>query len=201
MFRAFLWGVFLVLLAEAIAFYFIVTSGTVPAAADNTQPVPLERWSARSSLRATLNRDAPKGPNPVALTVPNLLTGVQLYTTHCMVCHGDARGRSAPTPIARGEYPRPPQLASEGVEDDPMGWDFWKIQHGIRWTGMPAWGGVLNDQQIWTLSLFLKNMDKLPPPVQQAWQQAGQSGAAGQALQPGEAPPGGAPQAGGSTAP
>jgi mono/diheme cytochrome c family protein len=28
--------------------------------------------------------------------------------------------------------------------------------HGIRWTGMPSWEGVLTDQQIWTLALFLK---------------------------------------------
>src|SRR5579863_4813460 len=52
---------------------------------------------------------------------------------------------------------------SDGVEDDPQGWTFWKIKHGIRWTGMPSWGHELNDQEIWTLALFLKHMDKLSP--------------------------------------
>jgi len=73
--------------------------------------------------------------------------------------------------VAKGEYPAPPQLASDGVEDDPQGWTFWKIENGIRWTGMPSWKATLSDQQIWTLALFLKHMDKLPPAAKQAWQQ------------------------------
>ena len=35
---------------------------------------------------------------------------------------------------------------------------------------MPAWKRTLNDQQIWTLALFLKHMDKLPPDPEVAWQ-------------------------------
>jgi mono/diheme cytochrome c family protein len=42
-----------------------------------------------------------------------------------------------------------------------------KIKHGIRWTGMPSWKWTLTDQQIWSLALFLKHMDKLPPAAEQ----------------------------------
>ncbi len=66
--------------------------------------------------------------------------------------------------------PSPPQLATDGVEDDLEGFTFWKVKHGIRWTGMPSWKDTLTDQQIWTLALFLKHMDKLPPAAQEAWQ-------------------------------
>jgi thiosulfate dehydrogenase len=59
------------------------------------------------------------------------------------------------------------------VEDDPEGWTFWKIKHGIRWTGMPSWSRELNDEQIWTLALFLKHMDKLSPVASAAWQALG----------------------------
>ena len=69
----------------------------------------------------------------------------------------------------RADDPSPPQLATDGAEDDPGGYSFWKIAHGIRWTGMPSWRGTLNDEQIWTLALFLKHMDKLPPAPEQAW--------------------------------
>jgi mono/diheme cytochrome c family protein len=61
-------------------------------------------------------------------------------------------------------------LASEGVEDDTEGESFWKIRHGIRWTGMPAWKETLNDDQIWKLATFLKHMDKLPAAAQDVWQ-------------------------------
>ena len=60
-------------------------------------------------------------------------------------------------------------MATDGVEDDPDGVSFWKIKHGIRLTGMPSFGSTLSDKEIWTLALFLKHMDKLPPAAQQAW--------------------------------
>ena len=61
-------------------------------------------------------------------------------------------------------------MATDGVEDELEGYSFWVISHGIRWTGMPSWKGTLNDEQFWTLALFLKHMDKLSPAAQQAWQ-------------------------------
>ena len=42
------------------------------------------------------------------------------------------RSPASASPVPRGEYPSPPQLASDGVEDDPQGWTFWKIENGIR---------------------------------------------------------------------
>jgi hypothetical protein len=83
-----------------------------------------------------------------------------------------ANGSVSSSAVAKGLYPKPPQLATDAVEDDPEGVSFWKIKHGIRWTGMPSWKDSLSDQQIWTLALFLKHMDKLPPGAQSAWQQA-----------------------------
>ena len=58
----------------------------------------------------------------------------------------------------------------DGVEDEPERFSFWKIKHGIRWTGMPSWTQTLTHQQIWSLALFLKHMDRLPPAAEQARQ-------------------------------
>jgi mono/diheme cytochrome c family protein len=169
MFKWFLLGIIFTLAAEAAAGYAVLRSGAIPANADS-KPGWFERWAASTSLRATLDRESPKGPDPVRLTDANLSAGIKLYRQHCAVCHGTAKGDASPTPISKGEYPAPPQLASAGVEDDPTGWTFWKIKHGIRWTGMPSWTSILNDQQIWTLALFLKHMDTLPPAAEQEWQ-------------------------------
>jgi thiosulfate dehydrogenase len=163
-------GVVLTLAVALIGAYFLLRSGLIPANAD-AKPGRLETWMANTSLEATLSRDAPKGQNPVALTGQNLLSGVHLFGQNCAVCHGSAKGAASPSPIAKGLYQEPPQLATDGVEDDPEGVTFWKIKHGIRLTGMPSFGRTLSDRQIWTLALFLKHMDKLPPAVQQAWQQ------------------------------
>lgn len=169
MFKSFTFGVFATIVVALLCGYIAVRVGLVPANAD-ANPGPLETWAAGTSLDATLRRDAPKGANPVALTDDNLIAGIDLYGRHCALCHGTANGEASASPVAKGLYPRPPQLATDGVEDDPEGLSYWKIKHGIRWTGMPSWKGTLTDQQIWTLALFLKHMDKLPPAPEQAWQ-------------------------------
>lgn len=170
MMRGFIAGVATVVAAGLICAYGLVNSGLVPANAD-AKPGSLELWAANTSLNATLRSAAPKGPNPVALTDANLIAGVTLYGQHCALCHGTAASASSASPVAKGLYPAPPQLATEGVEDDPEGFSYWRIKHGVRLTGMPSWAGALSDQQIWTLALFLKHMDKLPPSAQAAWAQ------------------------------
>lgn len=167
--RNMLSGVILTLGLIAVAIVVALYSGFIPANAD-APPSALETWMAETSLHATMQRLAPKGPNPIEASEPNLTEGVHLFAQNCAVCHGNAAGDAAASPIAKGLYQKPPQLASEGVEDDPEGESFWKIKHGIRLTGMPSFGDVLSDQQIWTLAAFLKHMDKLPAPSQAAWQ-------------------------------
>lgn len=163
-------GVALMIGVVLIGGYSLVQSGLIPANAD-AKPGRMETWMASISLDATLSREAPKEQNPVELIDQNLLDGVHLFAQNCAVCHGSAKGTASSSPIAKGLYQKPPQLATDGVEDDPEGDSFWKIKHGIRLTGMPSFGASLSDRQIWTLALFLKHMDKLPPVVQQAWQQ------------------------------
>ncbi len=170
MFRGFVLGILVAVVGALAGAYFMITNAVIPLNGD-AKPLPLETWAARTALRATIADAAPKGANPVALSDPNLIAGIGLYAKHCAICHGTAKGDAAITAIAKGLYIQPPQLASEGVEDDPEGVTFWKIKHGIRWTAMPAWEGTLNDEQIWTLALFLKHMDKLPPAAEQAWRQ------------------------------
>ena len=167
--RRFLLGVVATIVVAAACGYAALRTGLIPANAD-ANPGWLETWAANMSLDATLDLEAPNGANPVALTDANLIAGIDLYGQHCAVCHGTAKGDLSASPIAKGEYPSPPQLATDGVEDDPEGHSFWIIAHGIRWTGMPSWKGSLTDEQIWTIALFLKHMDKLPPAAEQAWQ-------------------------------
>ncbi len=170
MLKGFVSGVVAAIAVALIGGYVVVREGFVPANADAT-PGSLETWVAGTSLRATLNREAPKGSDPVAVTDESLVAGVDLFGQYCAICHGTAKGDASASPVAKGLYPQPPQLATDGVEDDPEGVSFWKIKHGIRWTGMPSWRKTLSDQQIWTLALFLKHMNKLPTAAEQRWQQ------------------------------
>jgi thiosulfate dehydrogenase len=172
--KGLLLGIAATLVVLAAAGYAVLRAGIIPANAD-AKPGRFERYIAGTSLKATLQKEAPKEQNPISLNDANLIAGAHLYGSHCAVCHGTAGKDAPPPPIAKGEYPQPPQLAKHGVEDDPQGWTYWKIKHGIRWTGMPSWKDELTDRQIWTLTLFLKHMDKLPLAAAQAWQGVGVS--------------------------
>jgi mono/diheme cytochrome c family protein len=55
------------------------------------------------------------------LTDENLVNGIKFYETNCAICHGTAEGDTSASPVAKGENPSPPQLATDGVEDDPEG--------------------------------------------------------------------------------
>jgi thiosulfate dehydrogenase len=168
--KTFFAAIIVVIVAAVAVAYLVINLGLIPASADSG-PLLLESWAADVSLNATLARNAPKEPNPIPLTDENLIAGIKLYGEHCAICHGTSKGISSASPVALGLYPKPPQLASDGVEDDPEGYSFWKVKHGIRWTGMPSWKGKLSDPEIWTLALFLKHMDNLPPQARSAWQQ------------------------------
>jgi thiosulfate dehydrogenase len=120
MFRGFILGIIFTVLAAAAVGYYALSSGLIPANAD-AKPGQIEMFIAGTSLQATLDKDAPKEPNPVQLSDENLVNGIKLYETNCAICHGTAEGETSASPIAKGEYPSPPQLATDGVEDDPEG--------------------------------------------------------------------------------
>ncbi len=168
MLRGFVLGVFVVVIVGVVTAYVGVTTGLlIPANAD-AKPSALERWAARKSLPATLAREMPRQANPIAPTDANYAAGIKLYGANCSACHGTADGH--PTTMAIGLYQRAPQLGRHGVEDDPAGETYWKIKHGIRLTGMPAFTASLNDDQIWTLALFLKHMNALPARPKKLWE-------------------------------
>jgi len=164
--RGLIIGVVATLVGIALCAYIGIVAGLMPANADG-KPSRLERWAASKSLHATLARDAPKIANPVPLDDVNLIAGIRIYAANCAVCHGAANGK--PSNVARGLYQKPPQLANDGVEDDPDGVTYWKVDHGIRLTGMPSFGRALNETQLWQVTLFLKHMNALPPEPARVW--------------------------------
>ena len=70
------------------------------------------------------------------------------------------------TAIARGMFPPPPPLfQGKGVTDDEEWETYWKVENGIRMTGMPEFKDSLTETQVWQVTLLVKNADKLPAAV------------------------------------
>jgi thiosulfate dehydrogenase len=164
--RGFVIGILVAIVTALAGAYLLVTTGALPAGQD-VKPGALERWVAKTALRATILRQTKGLIDPLPPSDDNVAAGIALYSTHCQMCHGGPDGVASV--IAKGLTPDAPQLAKHGVEDDPEATTYWKIKHGIRFTGMPAFGQTLSDTEIWQMTLFLKRMDSLSPGARDAW--------------------------------
>jgi thiosulfate dehydrogenase len=162
MLKGFILGIVLTLLLVAGGTYFYFASGRAPVAAA-APPMPFEKTFARMGLHAYL--DKLPHPKPVVpADEANLLAGARVYKEDCAVCHSlPGLDRSA---IARGMFPTPPPLfQGKGVTDDDEWETYWKVENGIRMSGMPEFKGSLTETQIWQVSVLVKNADKLPAAI------------------------------------
>ncbi len=164
--RGFLNGIVFTLALFAGVAVVGVYTGALPAGADVTPPA-IEKYAAKISLSAEISRQSAGVVNPLPATDENLVEGIKLYGANCAVCHGAEDGKQST--LSKGLYIQAPQLATDGVEDDPDGVTFWKLDHGIRFSAMPAFGATLSKDDLWKIALFLKHMDKLPPSAEAAW--------------------------------
>lgn len=95
------------------------------------------------------------------LTDPALVrAGAGNYDAMCTACH--LKPGITDSEMHRGLYPQPPALATMARPTMP-GHAFWIIKHGIKASGMPAWGKSMDDQTIWGMVAFLQQMPKLTP--------------------------------------
>ncbi|MGH8332837.1 MAG: c-type cytochrome [Pseudomonas sp.] len=81
--------------------------------------------------------------------------GAGNYNAMCIGCH--LAPGVAQTELSKSLYPAPPNLSSLGVDENPAA-AFWIIKHGIKSTGMPAWGKSMADPYIWGMVAFLQQL-------------------------------------------
>lgn len=142
--------------------YWYFTSGRVPVAVTSAD-MPFERTFVRTAMRAYM-RKLPHPEPQVPADEKNLLEGAKVYKDNCAVCHGvpDAPMMAIP----QGMAPKPPQLFKGiGVTDDPPWRIYWKVEGGIRMTGMPGFKDALTEPQIWQVTQLVKNADQISASV------------------------------------
>jgi thiosulfate dehydrogenase len=145
------------------AAYFYFASGVAPVAVADS-PMPFERKMANKALDAHIEKQH-VGDSPVAADEPNFLAGAIIYNDNCAVCHGLP---NHPVDLNTMMFPRPPQLfKGTGVTDDPASESYWKVENGIRLSGMPAFKNKLNDAQMWQVSLLVAHANEIPESVKE----------------------------------
>jgi thiosulfate dehydrogenase len=165
--KQFILGFVAALVLIVVGGYAYLALGLAPVATA-APPLPFEKRITSIALNARIDREAPKS-SPIPATEEAYAAGAKVYRDHCAVCHG-LPGQEQ-TAIAKGQFPKPPELFKrKGVTDDPVGETYWKVANGIRLTGMPGFSDSLSTEQMWQVSLFLLDRDKLPPTVLTALQ-------------------------------
>lgn len=78
------------------------------------QPVSsIEKDQAMAFVHASTGRNAPETKNPLPSNEADLTAGMELFQSHCAVCHGDINHGS---PLAESLYPRAPQFRRQKAD-------------------------------------------------------------------------------------
>ncbi len=145
-----------VVLAVAVTGFSLVLHEGLSA---DRPPGPIETAVARRLVRLSIPASERATTNPHASHVDAWREGAEHFADHCAFCHGeDGRGRSA---VGEHMYPPVPDLASADVQRLSDGALFAIIQHGIRWTGMPAFQADHTADETWDLVSFVRHVPAL----------------------------------------
>jgi mono/diheme cytochrome c family protein len=157
-----------VLAAGAVAVLTIAYTGAYNVAADDPHWDLTSRALAWSRDRAIAVRSG----DVVApdLTDPDLIAlGAEHYAAMCEGCHLTPGGRD--NELRQGLYPKPPDLSKDRQRQPAE--TFWIVKHGIKMSGMPAWGVTHDDESIWGLVAFLQQLPTLDAEAYQALTRVG----------------------------
>lgn len=154
---------FLAWMASGLAMLTIVTGATTylgmfEVAADQPHWPLTERLLdlVRSRSVAVAARTV---ESPDLASEARVLAGAGNYDAMCAQCH--LRPGVSGTELSAVLYPAPPNFALKAPGPDHEA--FWVIKHGLKMTGMGAWGKKLPDEDIWNLVAFIRTLPTLSP--------------------------------------
>ena len=157
--KAFLLFVALTVAVAAIGLTVFINRGV---SAKET-PGRAEEFVARRVRNMAIAGRAKSLTNPVEYSGEVIADGRAHFADHCAMCH--ANDGSGKTPIARGLWPKAPDMRLPQTQNLSDGELFWIIENGIRFTGMPAWstGTPEGETASWHLVHFIRRLPKLTP--------------------------------------
>src|SRR5512143_284675 len=138
--------------------------GSFDVAADTPHSQPVF-WRMNTVRESSIAVRAAGIDVPRDLTdAKRIASGAAQYDAMCSLCHLAPGMRR--TEISWGLYPRAPELR-RGSNLTPAE-EFWVVKHGLKMTGMPAWGVTHDDKLLWDVVAFLRKLPELTPDQYQA---------------------------------
>ena len=118
----------------------------------------LSNWAMSTTMRASIERRARDIPVPDLNDDALVRAGVNDFEAMCVGCHG-APGK-ARGPAGKGLNPQAPDLRETAQQRTPAEL-FWTTKHGIKMTGMPAWGATHDDESLWPVVALMVALPEL----------------------------------------
>lgn len=148
------------ILAAMLGGLILLYSG-IPEVGATAPHWPLTRWALETAMESGVQRRA-RAVEPVVFLgeEARIRAGAVAYDAMCAPCHG-APGRQ-PEAVGKGLLPEPPDLAKAAAAWSPEE-IFWITKHGVRMTGMPAFGPTHRDAELWEVVALVKRLAELSP--------------------------------------
>ncbi|MGA6927338.1 MAG: cytochrome c [Desulfosarcina sp.] len=84
------------------------------------------------------------------------------YHGMCRLCHGAPR--VPPEEFANGFYPAPPSMTEGHIQEELSPAElYWIVEHGLKMTGMPAFGPTHDEKELWGLVALAHEMPRMTP--------------------------------------
>ena len=115
-------------------------------------------WLMSTTSRASIERRAGSVDVPDLGDDALVRAGANDFDAMCAGCHG-APGRP-PEAMGQGLNPPAPDLSESAAILGPAEL-FWVTKHGIKMTGMPAWGATHDDSALWPVVALLTKLPEL----------------------------------------
>ena len=95
--------------------------------------------------------------NPVPKSDAAIKEGAEHFQHHCQICHG-LDGHNTGVPFAEKMDPPVADLGSKDVQGYADGQLKWIIENGIGPSGMPGWKGIVEDDEMWKMVWYIRNL-------------------------------------------
>lgn len=138
------------------------------------KPSWIETVLARQARKISTPAGAKELKNPHPVTDASTAEAREHFVEHCSACHGST-GRGD-TLYGRNLYPKAPDMTQADTQQLTDGELFYIISNGVRFTGMPAFGGEDSPESIWGLVSFIRRLPNLTPEEIKQLQEMGEGG-------------------------
>ena len=143
-----------ILLVLMIVIGVVVVYSGLPNVGASKPEGAVTSWVLGTTVEHSVRRQA-AGMSP-DLSRADLAEGAEHYVAMCAMCHGGP-GNEPPSEIGSGLNPAPPNLR-KSASRWKAGEIYWIVEHGIKMTGMPAFGKTHSPEQLTNITAFIETM-------------------------------------------